>query len=45
MKKFRKFIFFAVIALASIFIVSCNDNDKDDQIELDSVKELLSVGF
>lgn len=45
MKKFRKFIFFAVIALASIFIVSCNDKDKEDQIELDSVKELLSVGF
>ena len=45
MRKFRKFVFFAVIALASIFVVSCNGQDTGDQLELDSVKELLSVGF
>ncbi len=47
MKKIRKIIMFVVIIFAGILLASCKGNkqDKADKLELESVKQLLNVGF
>lgn len=45
MKKIRNIMFLFVIVLAGVFMASCDKTNKEDQLELDSAKELLNVRF